>query len=149
MYVQTKVLFYPRIVGSCWSISWGMGYTEFQHSKMQSMDKLFCFKHTVALTEIFSYHLQLGVEIMATSYRTWLQSYRTVIFSSNNKHQSLYQAIRVGWYSPPIQKFIGFIWLIIDHGNNISVIFTACMYAIHSKTGYLLGIWKDTTLFCH
>jgi hypothetical protein len=46
----------------------------------------------------------------------------------------------VGWYSPSIQKFVGFIWLFIDHGNNLSTVFTACMYAIHNKIGYLLGI---------
>jgi hypothetical protein len=72
----------------------GMDYADFQHSNIQSMDKLFCFKYTVPLTKIFSYHLQLGAEIMATSYRTWLQSYGTVIFSSKNKHQSLSQASR-------------------------------------------------------
>jgi hypothetical protein len=69
-----------------------MDYADFQHSNMQTMDKLFILKHTVPLTKIFPYHLQLGAEIMAKSYRTWLQSYRSVIFSSNNnnKHQSLF-----------------------------------------------------------
>jgi hypothetical protein len=69
-----------------------MDYRDFQHSNMQSMDKLFFLKHTVSLTKMVSNHLQLEAEIMATSYRTLLDSYRSGTFSSNNnnKHQSLF-----------------------------------------------------------